>query len=570
MKNKYLYHSIAMGMLVFNAGLAQAASGSFSTLTYNIAGLPELFSSAESSRQEATEQISCYANEFSFVNVQEDFNYHAALYDTCNTHPYRSPTTGGAGFGSGLNSMSYFPYADWTRVRWNNCNGVDCLTPKGFTMARTRLAEGVYVDIYNLHTQAQVEEADLSARRANIKQLIGHIEQQSAGNAVIVMGDTNTRYTRSGDNMWEFLRRGFTDLWVSEIRYGDVPEPGAPALTCSPAVTRPDCEIVDKVLFRDNGYVNLEAVSYAIREDAVNSEGVALSDHPPVEATWIYNTASNRRLSDPFGGPHGIAFNDVSLLPENPDVGEVSIRAGERIDKVEITLSNGYVFSHGGNGGEERSLTLSSGEYLTSLDICSGKQNNRTRIFRAKFTTSDGRTLSGGTGTSNCTVYTAPSGWQIVGFHGRSGDEVDKLGVVYAPRSAASEPASYTQLVNKASGLCMDVLNADMVNGKDVIQWHCNGGAWQQWNYDERTGMIRNKQNPRFCLDNSGSFADGANIVIWQCNGNANQRFTIDGSGAIRLRTYPQQVVDGYGTEAGDTVGTWSLRGGDNQYWIAD
>lgn len=106
-------------------GAAHGAGGDFTTVTYNVAGLPQFLSSAESARQEATEIISCYVNDFEFVNVQEDFNYHAALYDTCNDHPYRSSTTGGAGIGSGLNSMSRFPYMDWARIQWEDCNGVD-------------------------------------------------------------------------------------------------------------------------------------------------------------------------------------------------------------------------------------------------------------------------------------------------------------------------------------------------------------------------------------------------------------------------------------------------------------
>ena len=59
--------------------------------------------------------------------------------------------------------------------------------------------------------------------------------------------------------------------------------------------------------------------------------------------------------------------------------------------------------------------------------------DGRTRIFYARYTTSNGRTLAGGSTTSDCTTFTAPAGMAIVGFHGRSGDEVDKTGVIYAP-----------------------------------------------------------------------------------------------------------------------------------------
>jgi endonuclease/exonuclease/phosphatase family metal-dependent hydrolase len=424
---------VVYGILVSHGLIAYADSGRFSTLTYNIADLPQIVSSAESDRREATELISCYINDFDVVNVQEDFNYHAVLYNTCNDHPYRSPTSGGAGFGSGLNSLSRFSYMDWVRVKWNKCNGVDCLTPKGFTMARTRLSEGVYVDIYNLHAQAAVGQRDLAVRRANILQLAAFIEENSAGNAVIVMGDTNTRYTRAEDNMWELLNRGFTDVWVSRVRGGDVPAAGAAALVCTPPVTSADCEVVDKILYRDNGYVGLTAEGYQIREDAYNDKGEELSDHRPIQVDWTYGTDPDRRLSDQIGGPYGVAFNDVGILPENPSVASLGIRSGDRIDRVEITLTDGVLLSHGGTGGEKDSFSMESGEYLTSLHACSSGKKDNGRISYARFTTSTGRTLEGGTETSDCETYIAPDGWQIVGFHGRSGDEIDKIGVIYAP-----------------------------------------------------------------------------------------------------------------------------------------
>ena len=90
---------------------------------------------------------------------------------------------------------------DFERVKWNNCTGTNCLTPKGFTLARVRLAEGVYVDLYNAHPNADDTDDALAARRANIAQLSAFIQANSAGNAVIVMGDTNTRYTRTGDSI---------------------------------------------------------------------------------------------------------------------------------------------------------------------------------------------------------------------------------------------------------------------------------------------------------------------------------------------------------------------------------
>src|SRR5215475_6481206 len=283
---------------------AEAQAGSFSTLTYNIAGLLEPFSSSDPATN--TPLISCKIKGYTLVNVQEDFNYHAALYDTCDDHTYRSATSGGMGFGDGLNTLSYLPYMDWERDAWSHCNGVDCLTPKGFTHARVRLAAGVYVSLYNLHTQAQTEAADLAARQQDILQILGFIESQSPTDATIVMGDTNTRYTRSGDNIREFAKHGFTDVWISKIRGGVVPAQDDNSLTSCANTTSANCEVVDKVFFRSNGYVSLSALSYLVDSATfVDGNGNQLSDHYPVNVNWSYSTSPNFRLSDQWGGPHG-------------------------------------------------------------------------------------------------------------------------------------------------------------------------------------------------------------------------------------------------------------------------
>jgi hypothetical protein len=109
------------------------------------------------------------------------------------------------------------------------------------------------------------------------------------------------------------------------------------------------------------------------------------------------------------------------------------MRSGSRVDQVNLTLSNGTEFVHGGTGGSPKSLLLATGEYVTSVTMDSAQYNGNTRVFYASFTTNRGRTLSGGATTGTKVTFTAPAGWQIVGFHGRSGDELDKAGVIYAP-----------------------------------------------------------------------------------------------------------------------------------------
>ncbi|MFF4119944.1 jacalin-like lectin [Streptomyces sp. NPDC001714] len=432
----------ALGGLTATATPAAAAgSGTFSVLSYNVAGLPEGLSSAPTPRDTSTTEIGKRIAPYDIVNVQEDFNYHAYLYAT-DTHPYRTATSGGAGIGSGLNTVSAYDWDedDFQRVGWNSCqiDSGDCLTPKGFTFMRERLAEGVYVDFYNLHTNAGTNDGDEASRADNLSQLTAFISTHSAGNAVVVMGDTNTRYTRSADTIAEFASaNGLTDAWVQLIRGGSAPAKGSDALVCdqSGATVPNTCEVVDKVLYRSSKLVNLNATSYN-NEHAkfLTSDGLMLSDHDPITVGFSWSENANFQLSDQFGGPHGDYYQDIDKVAAGARASSISLRSGSRVDQVGVTLADGTTLTHGGTGGTASSLTLGGSEYVTTAYLCEGKYNNTTRIFYAKFTTNLGRTLAGGTTTSDCVTRTAPSGWQIAGFHGRSGDELDKVGFIYTKR----------------------------------------------------------------------------------------------------------------------------------------
>lgn len=412
------------------AAAAPPSSGTFSVLSYNVAGLPEGLSSGNPKAN--TPIIGQRIRPYDIVHVQEDFNHHASLYAN-NTHPFRTPTSGGVPFGDGLNTLANHPYSELVRDKWDKCNGTDCLTPKGFTWSRTRLAEGVVIDFYNVHSNAGDNEADLAARRANISELSRFITANSAGNAVVVAGDTNTRYTRTGDNIRELVSaNGLTDAWVQEERGGVPPAAGDPALVCNEQNVSDACEVVDKILFRGNRYITLQLNRYGNDNAAFRTaDNKMLSDHYPIAADfrWTLNPALS--LSDAFGGPHGSAFTDVASVPLAQRVTKVSLRAGSRVDQVGLTFAGGTTYTHGGNGGTAQELTLAAGEYLKSVTLHSAQRDGHTRIFYTGFATNTGRTLSGGSQTSSSVTYTAPAGWQIAGFHGRSGDEIDSLGVIF-------------------------------------------------------------------------------------------------------------------------------------------
>lgn len=284
-------------------GLASLASaqtaGTFNAMSFNVAGLPPIFNGNDvpGDKTKNTARIGQLFSEYniSIINVQEDFNFHATLYAN-DDHPYRTPTSGGVPFGSGLNTLSNYNWSLFERVKWNVCStfdSADCLTPKGFTFMRLALADGVSLDAYNLHADAGTTDADLKARASNIQQVSDYIKTRSAGNAVLVFGDSNTRYTRADDNPYLFSREnGMTDAWVQLAKGGVAPAPGSDALLCSNPSTTIDCETVDKMWYRGSAAFTLEATRFQYASNMfLQEDGNILSDHNPilVDFKWSKN-----------------------------------------------------------------------------------------------------------------------------------------------------------------------------------------------------------------------------------------------------------------------------------------
>lgn len=286
--------SLALVLLV--AGAPPATADTLSVLTYNVAGLPAEVSGSDPVANHP--QISPLLNAYDLVLVQEDFAYHDLLVADLQ-HPYQSikdtnPGELGVGFGDGLNTFSQWPFQNFTRVTWDECfgfleNASDCLTPKGLSFQRHVLAPGAFLDVYNWHADAGGAPEDQAARRSNTRQLYAEIGTRSAGHAVLVMGDTNSRYTREGDVLPEMLDAvELEDVWIELERGGVRPELG-PSLTaaCATDPSSGDCERVDKIMYRSSEWVQLEPTLHEVPDELFSdSEGEPLSDHAPVHAVF--------------------------------------------------------------------------------------------------------------------------------------------------------------------------------------------------------------------------------------------------------------------------------------------
>lgn len=251
---------------------------------------------------------------------------------------------------------------------------------------------------------------------------------------MVVFGDSNSRYTRTGDIPAIFSKEnGMKDVWIELVRKGVAPTAGSAALLCDNPSPNTTCETVDKVWYRGSSALTLQATTFDYAGDMfLQKDGKILSDHNPVLVDFTWTLKGQLRIGDAYGGEHGTWFNDLDTLAKtaNAKVATVTLRGQERLDGVALSLTSGQTLTHGGTGGKASSLTLNAGETLVAATLCQGEKNGRTRIFYAQLRTSAGRSVSAGVKTSTCVERTAAAGQSFVGFLGRSGDEIDKLGFI--------------------------------------------------------------------------------------------------------------------------------------------
>jgi hypothetical protein len=248
---------------------AAAASGDFTLLTYNVAGLPLFVSQSEPVTN--TPLIGLLLNQYDVAVVQEDFAYHEPLSAEAR-HAFRTEPQSPSpkvGIGDGLSLFSRFSLKKFERVAWRACNGKfrdgnDCWTSKGFAVASQEIEKGVEIDLYDVHMDSGHAQADVRARALQADQLLEYIARHSARRAIIVAGDTNMGRD-SEDDLRNFLKRaGLTDA--------------CRALACT------DPERIDRVMYRSAPGVELRVEKLVEDDRFVRHDGRDLSDHKAVGA----------------------------------------------------------------------------------------------------------------------------------------------------------------------------------------------------------------------------------------------------------------------------------------------
>jgi endonuclease/exonuclease/phosphatase family metal-dependent hydrolase len=270
--------------------------GMISVLSYNIRGLFPFGATDRPGKRVPT--IGWLANKYDVVLFQEDLEYQGDLAaQMLGKVGFRGNGVGSdprrlvpkvlltplalliphfwPPYGSGLSSFAddrlIADRDDVDRVAYGICSGwfdapADCWAAKGFLRIGLRMPNGAEVDVYTTHLDAGPDQASVSARWKQLNLLATAIERRNGARGVIVAGDLNIAYNRSGDG-WvldDFRRRlGLLDSGAgAELAHW---------------------RERDYLLYRDGTRAKISVERAGEAREFVNRDR-ALSDHPAIYA----------------------------------------------------------------------------------------------------------------------------------------------------------------------------------------------------------------------------------------------------------------------------------------------
>jgi len=308
---------------------ARAASqGTFTAVALNVDGLPNTVATFDLNPDgpgaDGTKKISRYlaTKDYDLIGCSEDFNYNGSLMESLNDRYWcgtirNTISVTGLDYWDliqgkihvetdGLNLIWKFSKINATEeswTRWWETESTDGnqYVEKGYRHYDVQIDGGPVIDVYILHMDAGDTNATWS-RESQWRQLADAINGSDHSRAKLIIGDTNSRYTREDvtGNFTSRLADDFqvSDVWVELCREGIYPTTDmGDLIDHSDPLNFSNYEIVDKIIYINPTVANsarLLPQSFRIEQDYTydyidhNGNTQDLGDHRPVVVTFAY------------------------------------------------------------------------------------------------------------------------------------------------------------------------------------------------------------------------------------------------------------------------------------------
>ena len=175
-------------------------------------------------------------------------------------------------------------------------------------------------------------------------------------------------------------------------------------------------------------------------------------------------------------------------------------------------------------------LTKNNGSTTYAIKVGNANAGNLTTLYDGTLPTQccyfpmsreGGIVLGTGGDNSNSAVGSFFEGAMTAGYPSDATDNAVQADIVSVDYREVSVP-SYSIIVNRNSGKCVDIQQPNTANGANVGQWACNGQPWQNWRLVEVSDGVFQIFSPYSgkCLDVQQPNEDnGANVGQWECTG---------------------------------------------------
>lgn len=148
-------------------------------------------------------------------------------------------------------------------------------------------------------------------------------------------------------------------------------------------------------------------------------------------------------------------------------------------------------------------------------------------------------------------------------------------GMIHVSAATISDGSTYL-IVNRNSGLLMEVVNASLDDGANVQQWEENGHNCQKWRLEATDSgyyHITNVNSGKYLEVDAASTEGGANVQQYGPTYQSCQEWSLQSTGdgyyiIVNRNSGMAADVWEWSEEIGANIAQWSNTGGSNQQWM--